>query len=698
LAEPNMDSSSNDTMAASTPSPEPYSSEKTQAPAPDSPLPPVKLNIGILFIGTGGDLTTPLVAAKRLRQLGHRVRIIAHPRFRSDVEAAGGVGLFYSSGRLNPRDLSLWTQNTRDENKKVFAVAKALFAEMGERYWGGCVGQPDGLVGELVDGEEQSLEQRRAAAEDDPFVADAIIANMSTFMHTSIAARMGIPLHFQFPNSRFPTRYIPQAQSKAGHGDGKSKLKNGFSYWFTEIIFNQLFKYHFNEIRANVMGLEPFSPLWQMSQFARADIHGSCAWSKSLVDSPPDWPATISATGYIYPDTEQEGYAPSDELETFLTAGPHLPIYIGFGSISFIDPERLFLTVLAAVEKAGVRVILAPGWSGIQGEALLAKVAEMVAAGQVHVVGAVPHSWLFPRVAAVVHHGGAGTTTQGLKAGRPTLICPAISDQWYWGRIVHQKGLGPEAIPISEICPPKEAQEQETAVRGTEQAQEKPSAADKLEEAIVARLTTAIRSLVENESYKAAAEMSAKISAEPRGEDAFIAAAMQTFSVYEREGRCDVMPDRPAVWRLNTAQAGPVRLSALAAHVLVREGKVREEQLRLRRAVRYVDYVSPGDPVTGLFKAIVRVLVTNPVEDLGRIRFGKNNAAELEQEREFGRIAMKPKAYKDNWFDEKYGAMGDLRLRSLPSQVNVAHGLFLLVVHTLMGKASSLLVVLSHRY
>ncbi len=63
----------------------------------------------------------------------------------------------------------------------------------------------------------------------------------------------------------------------------------------------------------------------------------------------------------------------------------------------------------------------------------------------------VPHGWLFPRVSAVVHHGGMGTTAAGLRAGRPTIICPYFHDQPFWGKVVHDLGAGPRPIPQAEL-------------------------------------------------------------------------------------------------------------------------------------------------------------------------------------------------------------------------------------------------------
>jgi sterol 3beta-glucosyltransferase len=76
----------------------------------------------------------------------------------------------------------------------------------------------------------------------------------------------------------------------------------------------------------------------------------------------------------------------------------------------------------------------------------------------VHLLDAVPHGWLFPRCAAVVHHGGAGTTAAGLRAGRPTVVCPFFGDQPFWGRRVHALGAGPAPVPQARLTPARLAE------------------------------------------------------------------------------------------------------------------------------------------------------------------------------------------------------------------------------------------------
>jgi sterol 3beta-glucosyltransferase len=105
-----------------------------------------------------------------------------------------------------------------------------------------------------------------------------------------------------------------------------------------------------------------------------------------------------------------------------LEAGPP-PVYIGFGSIVVDNPDKLTELIFEAVKKAGVRAIVSKGWGGIGGvdppEGIL-------------LLGNCPHDWLFPKMAAVVHHGGAGTTAIGVACGKPTVVVPFFGDQSFW--------------------------------------------------------------------------------------------------------------------------------------------------------------------------------------------------------------------------------------------------------------------------
>jgi sterol 3beta-glucosyltransferase len=113
-------------------------------------------------------------------------------------------------------------------------------------------------------------------------------------------------------------------------------------------------------------------------------------------------------------------------------------VYIGFGSMFMDGGVRKAKIVLNALKPAGQRGILATSWGGL---------AVSDASDDIFVLDAVPHDWLFPRVAAVVHHGGAGTTGAALRAGRPMVICLFVGDQFFWGRRLKVLNVGPSPIP-----------------------------------------------------------------------------------------------------------------------------------------------------------------------------------------------------------------------------------------------------------
>jgi UDP:flavonoid glycosyltransferase YjiC (YdhE family) len=138
-----------------------------------------------------------------------------------------------------------------------------------------------------------------------------------------------------------------------------------------------------------------------------------------LLPKPKDWGPHISVSGFfVLPPTED--FIPPQDLQEFLDAGDP-PIYIGFGSIVVDDPHAMTSMVFEAIRQVGVRALISKGWGGL-GSIDIEPPANMF------LVGNIPHAWLFERVSAVVHHGGAGTTATGLFAGKPTVIVPFFGD------------------------------------------------------------------------------------------------------------------------------------------------------------------------------------------------------------------------------------------------------------------------------
>lgn len=164
------------------------------------------------------------------------------------------------------------------------------------------------------------------------------------------------------------------------------------------------------------------------------------AYSQSIIPHPWDWPEHINITGYFFLDQEDDWH-PSSELIEFLNSGKK-PIYIGFGSMGGQEPEKLANIILGALEKSNQRGVLVTGWGGLKTN---------LTSENVFVLDKAPHRWLFPQMAAVVHHGGAGTTAEVLRAGVPSIIVPFILDQPFWGSRIKALGVGSSPVPHNKL-------------------------------------------------------------------------------------------------------------------------------------------------------------------------------------------------------------------------------------------------------
>jgi sterol 3beta-glucosyltransferase len=165
-------------------------------------------------------------------------------------------------------------------------------------------------------------------------------------------------------------------------------------------------------------------------------FHG---FSQAVLPRPRDWPEGFEVTGYWWPQRPAAWRPPAD-LEEFLESGP-APVFFGFGDMTPHDPRELIDLATQAGCQAGVRQVIQ---------------ADPTAAGQPPpadsiVIGDVPHDWLFPRMAALVHHAGAGTMAAGLRAGVPAVTVPALYDQPFWAARVADLGAGPRPIPRNRV-------------------------------------------------------------------------------------------------------------------------------------------------------------------------------------------------------------------------------------------------------
>ncbi|HYH32438.1 MAG TPA: glycosyltransferase [Pseudonocardia sp.] len=160
--------------------------------------------------------------------------------------------------------------------------------------------------------------------------------------------------------------------------------------------------------------------------------------SPVVIPRPADWRPGIRVCGYFWPPVPRE-WSPDPLLVDFLAADPP-PVFVGFGSLAASQGEQLSGLVREAVRRAGVRAVVQAGWAGLH-----------VVDDDVLSIGHVPHEWLFPRVAVVVHHAGAGTTGAALRAGVPQIPVPVAADQPFWADRVERLGVTPAAVGFRRL-------------------------------------------------------------------------------------------------------------------------------------------------------------------------------------------------------------------------------------------------------
>ncbi len=370
------------------------------------------MNILINTLGTHGDVQPFVALGKGLRAAGHRVAICTAEGFRPFIEAHGIDYAYMNNGILE------------------FMQAQAGQAALEGR----------GNMLELVRAARpimrRSMEEEWQAAQ--AVQPDLMIFHPKALGAVHIAERLGIPvflslpLPFYTPTAAFPNPFFGRLRL----GGWVNRMSYRPMAWATAMYAGDI-----NAFRAKCLGL-PKRPRFASPAMASdgRPLPILYPYSPSVLPVPADFPPHVHVTGYWFLGRD-EVWQPAPDLLRFLEAGPP-PVYIGFGSMGGSEAARRAAIALGALERSGRRGLIASGWGGLRAE----DVPETV-----FVIESAPHDWLFERVAAVVHHGGAGTTAAGLRAGRPTVICPFIADQPFWGRIVHASGIGPKPIPQKKL-------------------------------------------------------------------------------------------------------------------------------------------------------------------------------------------------------------------------------------------------------
>ena len=290
--------------------------------------------------------------------------------------------------------------------------------------------------------------------------ADMVVHNGQVLAGQHVAEALGVPSVLALPIPMYvPTREFPwPGQSLPA---GLPAAVNRATYLGIKAA-SLAFRRAVDAWRERTLGLPRrrgrHDPLLRPDGGPAPILH---AFSPRVVPPPSDWPPTVTTAGYWFlpPETgaatavatgdaaganaqteADVGLLPSG-LTDFLKAGEP-PVFVGFGSMAGRNPERTAGAVAEAVRQAGVRAVLATGWGGLDASGL---------PEEIFVVDEVPYQRLFPRVAVVVHHGGAGTTGTAAASGRPQVVCPFVADQPFWARRMHDLGVAPTPIPHRQL-------------------------------------------------------------------------------------------------------------------------------------------------------------------------------------------------------------------------------------------------------
>ncbi|MGQ0602925.1 MAG: glycosyltransferase [Anaerolineales bacterium] len=377
--------------------------------------------------GTRGDVQPNLALAVGLQKAGHHVTLATSYNYTEWIEAYGV--------KAHPTPFSLQELRLKPEAQAVLK-SRNLFRQME-------------LFREAFRRIAESQNAVWAAIQE----AEFVIEGPSSSGALEAVSVRGIPAAFAIPVPFASTRAFPSfflGLPRFSLGPGYNRFTHGLMHRALWSLIGTPIK---NPLRKK-LGLRAMSSFGEMlAESRRATVPFLYSFSAHVIPRPNDWDEHHHITGYWFIDVPPD-WRPPLELMQFLESGPP-PIYIGFGSMTHEDPERQTRLALRALELSGQRGVLLTGWGGLTRQAI---------PPNVFVVDDVPHAWLFPRMAAVVHHGGAGTTGEGLRAGVPNIITPFIGDQASWGERVFQLGVGPRAPGIRQLTAEKLAEAIRVAV------------------------------------------------------------------------------------------------------------------------------------------------------------------------------------------------------------------------------------------
>ncbi len=374
------------------------------------------MKITILTVGSRGDVQPYVPLGQGLKAAGFEVQIATHEPFREFI-TAHGLGFAPLAG--DPRQMldtpegQEWLQAGQNPIKFVRSFAALTRSRLDEMFTTSLA---------ACDG------------------SDLILYSLLGVTGYHIAEKLGVPAMMAMLQPFTPTRAFPAVGAVMAPMPFGQAQANFMSHQMGEQVLWLPFRKEINKWRMERLGLRPlpfFGPYKSMKESGYPILYG---YSPSVIPKPADWPDSVYVTGYWFLPAQPD-WQPPPALAAFLAQEPH-PIYIGFGSMIDHDPAGLRQMVLDALAQTGQRAVLLSGWANLGADDM---------PDSVYVVDSAPHDWLFDRVTAVVHHGGAGTTAAGLRAGVPSVLVPYFADQYFWRDQVARLGVGPTAVSRKKL-------------------------------------------------------------------------------------------------------------------------------------------------------------------------------------------------------------------------------------------------------